>query len=147
MSRRLRQLDIEGALKRTVLDEIIRMCQAANMPRAFIEHIKLEKISDVEYRITNDWAEGGKPLAMWHEYGTDGHWVKPKKPGGVLAFPKPDESKQRHGSAIYFKSHKPDAGETVYSRGHYVSGIPRLEPMTRGFKRGMERFAEAMRNG
>ena len=137
-------LDIEATIVETIHQEMVMASQAAGMPDKFIENIKLHKISDTKYIIENAWEDNGKPLAVWFEYGTTDHWIEPRNPRGVLAFPKPAEGMQRHSSAIYFKSHKPDAGEMVFSKGHYVSGLPALEPMSRGFKIGSERMKERL---
>ena len=137
-------IDIEATIVETIYQEMIMSSQAAGMPDDFIDNIKLTKISESHYEIENAWQRDNKPLAVWLEYGTTTHWVEPKTPGGVLAFPKPKEGNQRHGAAIYFKSYKPDEGEMVFSKGHYVRGIPALQPMTTGFKIGQQRMAEKL---
>ncbi len=136
--------DIEAVIKKTVLAEIILVSKAANMPESFIKNIKLKKISETKYEIENAWTENGNPLAVWHEYGTDKHWIEPKKPGGVLAFP---AKEGRNASAIYYKSSGVQEGDMIFSKGHYVSGLPALEPMHRGFQIGIRRMEAELKNG
>ncbi len=133
---------IKRIIHNTILSEMILASQAANMPESFIKNIKLKKISDTQYEIENAWAEDGKPLAVWHEYGTDRHWIEPKKPGGVLAFP---AKEGRNANAIYYKSSGVQEGDMIFSKGHYVSGLPALEPMSRGFKIGIKRMEAELR--
>ena len=56
------------------------------------------------------------------EEGTTRHWVGPKKPGGVLAWPSagPFSGAAR---AIFSKRASNTIGKFLFSKGHYVSGI------------------------
>lgn len=112
--------------------------QAANMPLGFIEGIEIERVDDHHWKIVNNWTnDNGDPLATWFEYGTDRHWIEPKDPDGFLVW----ESKgpeSGHSKAIYSKRADNYEGKLLFSKGHYVTGLPDLEPMARGFKIGVE---------
>ncbi len=138
---------VEKIIKETVMAEMIRSAQAAGMPKKFIDHIHIKKRSKYTYHIINDWkGPKGEPLAVYFEFGTDRHWIEPKSHKGVLAFPAPDKASQKHAKAIYYKGGNKKPGEMVFSKGHYVSGIAPLEPMSRGFDIGVERMKEALGN-
>lgn len=134
--------DYESLVRRTVLQEITLAAHAAHMPQGFIDGITFRRISDTEFEIENAWSKddeyGHHPLAVYHEFGTDDHWVAPVK-ASALAWQSagPQSGRPR---AIYSKRHDNKRGDTLFSKGHYVSGLPPLEPMTRGFKIGMERM-------
>lgn len=124
----------------TVLRSVMSFSRASNMPKPFIDHIKIENING-GYAITNDWkGKNDEPLAKFFEFGTVDHWIEPKDPYGVLAFPIVAPNKQKHASAINFKSSQAKTGKTAFSKGHYVSGIYGYQPMTRGHEKGMEKF-------
>ena len=111
------------------------MGRAANLPKEFQDAIRIEQKDD-GYVLVNDWTgKNGEPLSIWFEYGTRDHWVEPKSKDGVLAFPAPKN--QKHGSAIYYES---GAEGTIFSKGHYVSGLPKTEAMHRGLDAGVERL-------
>lgn len=137
---------VEEIIRDTILAEIISACQAANMPKSFIENITFTKVSDTQYVIENSWKnEDGVPLAVFFEYGTRDHWIEPKD-GGVLAWEsKGPESGQK--KAIYSKRHDNVEGDTKFSKGHYVTGLPALEPMHNGFRIGYKRMRDRLENG
>ena len=57
-------------------------------------------------------------------------------PGGVLAW---GGKEGKNATAIYFQGEKPEG--TKFSKGHYVSGVPRTEAMEIGFNIGKKRMA------
>ena len=125
-------------IEETVLKRILSFCRAANMPQSFIDHIHIE-IVDGQYAIVNDWKNSeGKPLSIFFEHGTVDHWISPRTggfvTGGVLAWP---AVPGKHGSAIYYQSGVAP-GTMLFSKGHYVTGLPKLEPMHKGMKKGMD---------
>lgn len=132
--------NIEKWMEETILSTVIAYCKAANLPQKFQDGIKIEQHED-GYELVNTWVgDNGEPLATWFEYGTRDHWVEPKNKEGVLAFPAPEN--QRHGSAIYYES---GAEGMIFSKGHYVSGLPRTEAMTQGLAKGMEKFKRKLK--
>jgi len=125
----------EQWLRETVLEEAKRHSRAANMPPAFTNSIRLKRAGR-GFKLENAWRKSGKPLAIFFEFGTRDHWVAPLSPKGVLAWHAPDQNKTRHGKAIYFKRHGVKKGDKLFSKGHFVSGLPRLEPMHQGYRAG-----------
>ena len=135
---------IEDIIKDTILSEMISASEAANMPKSFIENIKLRKISDGKYEIENAWKnEDDKPLAVFFEYGTRDHYISGNP---ILAWPSggPNSGNPR---AIYSKSAGNKKGNILFSYGHYVTGLPALEPMTNGFRRGAQKMKEVLSRG
>lgn len=136
---------LEEIVRDTIFSEIISACQAANMPEKFIDSIEMTRTSDTEFVIENTWKEDDKPLAVFFEYGTRDHWIEPKD-GGVLAWEsKGPESGQK--KAIYSKRHDNKEGDVLFSKGHYVTGLPALEPMHNGFRIGYKRMRERLEDG
>ena len=86
------------------------------------------------------------------EKGTRSHWVRPRHRGGVLAFRKNYRAKTRSG--LIGSTQGGASGNTVFSRGHKVSGIKGREFLKAiylvrqaGFKRRMQKaFEEASKN-
>jgi len=142
MSSRQRH-DLSTEITDTVLREMVLAAHAANLPQKFIDGIQLIKISDTSYEITNVWNEDGKPLARWFEHGTARHWVEPKDPDGVLAWESggPESGRKQ---AIYSKRHDNKKGAMMFSKGHYVSGLPATEAMKNGFRIGTARLREVL---
>lgn len=138
---------IEGIIKRTILNEIISASQAANMSESFIKNIKLKKVSNGTYEIENEWrGENDEPLAFYHEYGTIDHWIEPKTADGTLAWSSGGPN-SGGATAIYSKRADNKKGSGLFSAGHYVSGLPALEPMTNGFKIGIQKMKAVLENG
>ena len=52
-----------------------------------------------------------------------------------------------HAKAIYSKNASNKAGTTMFSTGHYVTGLPAYEPMTNGFRKGSQTMAEVLTDG
>ena len=129
---------IQSIIERTVLLEVKRSAEAANMPQGFIDNIKLIKESDSKYVIKNDWNKDGVPLALFFEWGTRDHWIEPRT-AQVLAWPSsgPDSGSKK---AIYSKRHDNKKGNMLFSKGHYVKGIDRYESMSRGFDIGIDKM-------
>ena len=133
--------DFESAVRDIILAEMVGAANAANMPQGFADGIKMEKKSDDEFEIYNDWGYDGRPLAAYFEYGTKDHWVEPRKPGGVLAW----KGRGTHAKSIYYKgSGKGNSKGFFFSKGHYVSGIRSYMAMNNGFETGMRRMRDVM---
>ena len=139
---------MEQVIRETILDEIYRACDAANMPQGFIDAITLTKISEVKYEITNDYGYtdkyGEHKVALYLEYGTRDHWIEPIY-AKALAFSAGGPGTGR-AKAIYSEQHGVSKGDTKFSKGHYVSGIRELAPMRRGFEAGLVRLQGVMSN-
>ena len=128
---------MESLMNETIVTEIKILADAANLPQAFSAGVKFRRTEPNQGEIINTWGSEEKPLAIWFNYGTTQHWIEPKDPDGVLAFP---ASSGRNASAIYFQGES-KAGDTLFSKGHYVSGVPRTEVMERGFQMGKKLLA------
>ena len=137
------QLDLESVISRTILAEILRACQAANMPKSFIKNIELKKVSDDTYEIENKWkSKDGKPLAVFFEYGTRDHYIQGNP---ILAWSSGGPN-SGNPKAIYSKNAGTKKGDILFSYGHYVTGLPALEPMHNGFKIGVSKMKEVITN-
>ena len=128
---------MEPLMKETIVTEIKLIAAAANVPQGFIDGVKFVKTDPNKGEIINTWGTEEEPLAKWFNYGTTMHWVEPTKAGGVLAFP---ASGGRNATAIFFQGNA-KKGDTIFSGGHYVSGVPRTEAMEIGFNIGKKRLA------
>ena len=126
---------MEPLVNFTIITEIKAIAQAANIPQGFIDGVKFVKTGKNKGVVIKTWGTDEKPLAMWFNYGTTQHWIEPK-PGGVLAW---EGKSGSHATAIYFQGEK-NAG-VMFSKGHYVSGVPRTEAMERGFNIGKKKLA------
>lgn len=121
-----------------IVDEIRVLAAAANMPKSFIDGVKFIKDAKNQGRIVNTWGTKEKPLAIWFNYGTAQHWIEPLTKDGVLAF---GNTQGRNASAIFFQGES-KKGDTMFSKGHYVSGVPRTEAMEIGYRVGSARLAQ-----
>lgn len=147
--------------KQTVLDEVIRFAQAANMPPGFIKRIKFEKEdigkskskkkTSIRYRyiIVNDWGKTNDeskwvPLAKFFEFGTKQHWIEPRNKK-ALSWTHPGEAGEHHGHAIFFKNSENFKGRRKFSKGHYVSGLPKTLSMTSGVSHGKTRLSRKIK--
>ena len=139
-------MDMEQVIRETILDEIYRACDAANMPQGFVDAIKLTKVSEIRYEITNDYGYtdkyGEHAVAKYLEFGTRDHWIEPVF-AKALAFPSGGPTAGRP-QAIYSKQHGVQKGDVKFSKGHYVRGIRELAPMRRGFEAGLVRLQEVL---
>ena len=104
-----------------IVTEIRVISAAGNLPKHFIDGVKFIKTGKNEGEVVNTWGSKEKPLAKWFNYGTITHWIEPKTVDGVLAFP---NSSGRNASAIYFQGSGNKQGDMLFSKGHYVSGVP-----------------------
>ncbi len=129
--------NMEDLFNDYIVDEIRIIAAAANMPKHFIAGVKFVKTGRNEGEIINTWGSQEEPLAKWFNYGTSQHWIEPLDPDGVLAFP---ATGGRNPSAIFFQGGQKE-GDTLFSKGHYVSGVPRTEVMEIGYKIGSKRLA------
>lgn len=127
---------LEPLVNFTIITEIKSIAQAANIPQGFIDGVKFVKTGKNKGIVINTWGTDEKPLAIWFNYGTVQHWIEPKS-GGVLAW---EGKSGTHATAIFFQGEK-NTG-TLFSKGHYVSGVPRTEAMERGYNIGKARLAE-----
>ncbi len=113
-----------------VIPEIKKYSREMNLPRKFVDGFKFVKTGKNRGKIINTWGTTEKPLAKWFNYGTkDKIWIEPKDPDGVLAFPL---GGGKSSSAIFFQGS--GKGDTGFSKGHYISGQPDLQPMELGYK-------------
>ncbi len=120
-----------------VVQEIRVIGAAANVPKPFIDGVKFIKTGKNEGEIVNVWGTKEVPLAIYFNYGTVDHWIEPLTEDGVLAFP---ASGGRNASAVFFQGGA-KAGDTMFSKGHYVSGVPKTEIMEIGYAIGSKRMA------
>ena len=133
--------NLDQLMNEHVVFEIISAAHASNLPIEFIDGIGWQRTGDLSGRIVNTWGTQEKPLAKWFNGGTRDHWIAPLKPGGVLAWTATFGRNAR--PAIFFMGEaKP--GDTLFSKGHYVKGVPKTEAMERGIERGMVRLQEAI---
>lgn len=64
------------------------------------------------------WATGGKGKDKWKwlTEGTKPHKIRPKKPGGVLAFPSGYTPRTRPGAGGQYKGPGKSSGDTVFAK-------------------------------
>ena len=134
--------NIQRWIERTIIREMKTLARAANLPKGFIDGIYVKPIPK-GFRFGNSWGSDEKPLGEWFEFGTDRHWIQPKDPNGVLAWEAVGTRKEKNAQAIYYKSGT-KKGKMLYSKGHYVSGLPRTDAMSRGYERGFPLFKKLM---
>ena len=127
---------MEPLINSTIIAEIKTLSDAANLPKSFKEHVKFVKTSKNRGDIVNTWGTTQKPLAIFFNYGTKRHWIEPVN-AKALAW---SATAGRNANAIYFRG-EAKAGDTLFSKGHYVSGVPKTEVMERGFEIGKKRLA------
>lgn len=127
---------MEPLVNFTIITEIKSIAAAANMPQAFIDGVKFIKTAKNIGKVINTWGTEEKPLARWFNYGTTRHWIEPVT-AKVLAWA---GGGGKNASAIFFQGEK-NPGNTKFSKGHYVSGVPRTEAMERGFVLGKKQLA------
>lgn len=123
--------NLEKIMRDDFIPEMKTVAAAMNLPDGFIDGIEYRMVSKNKVKVVNTWGTRQKPLAKWFNYGTPKHWVAPRDPDGVLAF---TAKEGRHGSAIYFQRAGVKTGETLFSKGHYVSGIRATFAMERGLE-------------
>ncbi len=128
---------MEPLMQFTIIAEIKAIADAANIPQGFKDGVKFVRTGSNKGKIINTWGTDETPLARYFNYGTTMHWIEPKNKK-ALAW---GGSSGRNATAIYFQGEKNPAG-TKFSKGHYVSGVPRTNAMERGFNIGKKRLAE-----
>ena len=121
----------------TVIEEIKRIAQGANLPQGFIDGVKFIRTAPNQGKIINTWGTEEKPLARYFNYGTTMHWIEAVN-AKVLAW---QGEQGRHATAIYFQGEQFPGG-TKFSTGHYVAGIPATHAMERGYNIGKKRLAQ-----
>jgi len=133
--------DMRKLLNSIVIREMKSIARAMNLPQHFINGIKFRKTGPNIGEVINTWGgtynssgQFAAPLALWFNYGTARHWIQPKTPGGVLTWIAGEGS---NANAIFYKGNA-QPGQRMYSKGHYVSGLPRTEAMEIGLARGMK---------
>jgi len=126
---------MEPLINFTIVAEIKAIAAAANIPKSFADGVKFIRTAPNKGKIINTWGSDEVPLARYFNYGTTKHWIAPvnKK---ALAF----SGGGTHATAIFFQGG--ENTNTKFSKGHYVSGVPRTEAMEIGFKIGKKRLAE-----
>ena len=127
---------MEPLVNATIIREIQVLCDAANIPEGFKSGVKFVRTSPNTGEVINTWGTPEKPLAIWFNYGTKRHWVEPIFSSALSWLYKSGS----HGNAIYFQGDA-QPGDRLYSKGHYVSGVPKTEVMERGFAAGIKRLA------
>jgi hypothetical protein len=127
---------MEPLVNATIIEEIRVIADAANVPKSFAEHVKFIKTGPNIGKIINTWGTEDNPLARYFNYGTSTHWIEPLTADGVLAW---EATEGRNPSAIYFQGQS-EEGDVLFSKGHYVAGVPRTEVMERGFNIGKKRL-------
>lgn len=120
----------------TIVTEIKLMAAAANIPKEFAQGVKFLRTAPNKGKIINTWGSDKVPLARYFNYGTTKHWIAPVN-AKALAWGGKSGS---HATAIFFQGGQPEG--TKFSKGHYVSGVPRTEAMEIGFRIGKKRLAE-----
>ena len=93
--------DLIRLLKDIIEDEF--SIKSSNMPDSYKRALNVT-VTDNGIEAELDFnGPNGEPLGYWFEVGTDGHFIKPKDPSGVLTWT--------------------EGGNRYYSKGHYVRGI------------------------
>ena len=128
---------MEPLVNQTIITEIKNIAMAANIPQGFIDGVKFRKTGPNQGQVINTWGTTEKPLAIFFNYGTVQHWIAPVT-AKALAWP---ASSGKHATAIYFQGEAKE-GQTLFSKGHYVSGVPRTEAMEIGFNLGKSQMTE-----
>lgn len=127
---------MEPLIKNTIVAQIKALGFAANLPQGFMDGVKFIKTEKNKGIIVNTWGTEEKPLARWFNYGTTQHWIEPTQ-AQALAW---QSSIGQNPQAIFFQGESKE-GDTLFSKGHYVSGVPRTEVMERGFNIGKKMLA------
>lgn len=126
--------NLELLIEENVISEIKSVAKAMNLPDKFIDGITFKKVGPLHIKIINTWGTQDKPLARWFNYGTPQHWIEPIN-AKVLAW---GGKSGKNASAIFFQGNNPEGMK--FSKGHYVSGVPKTEAMENGIKLGMEKL-------
>ena len=127
---------MEPLMKNTIVAEIKALGYAANLPQSFMDGVKFIKTEKNRGIIVNTWGTKERPLAIWFNHGTVQHWIEPSE-AEALAW---SATKGKNPQAIFFMGESKE-GDMLFSKGHYVSGVPRTEVMERGFNIGKKMLA------
>ncbi len=127
---------MEPLVKNTIVAQIKALGFAANLPQGFMDGVKFIKTEKNKGIIVNTWGTEQKPLARWFNYGTTQHWIEPTQ-AQALAW---SSSIGQNPQAIFFQGEAKE-GDMLFSKGHYVSGVPKTEVMERGFNIGKKMLA------
>ena len=142
--------NIDEWVNQVLLDDVKRYCLAANLPKRFIDHIRVFHDTDGTFRLENSWKRttkyGTALLAVYFEHGTRDHWIQPKY-AQVLMWGHPGHAaeggqKRGYGHAIYFQRHATKKDQKLFSKGHYVTGLPKTLAMHKGFEAGKKRLQQ-----
>ena len=140
----LQRLDLAAVIAETIIPEMELSARASGLPEKFIRGITLTAISPTRFKITNTWeSETGAPLAKFFEWGTRDHWIEPKSSDGVLVWAS-QGPESGHSRAIYSKRYDNIEGQMLFSKGHYVTGLPRTDAMSIGFRLGTARLRKRL---
>ena len=147
-------------VKDTVLTDVIRFAQAANMPDQFISHIVLvhgrtkrgvryelgegyrtkgrrKYVSlRASYKLENDWIKkdryGTHALGVFFEYGTKDHMIYPRYAKALRWVERQSRMNPMRNAG--------KVGQLRFSKGHRITGVPPTMPMTRGMEAGKKRL-------
>ena len=117
----------------TIVAEIKALAAASNLPQGFIDGVSARRVTQNEFEVINTWGTPETPLAAFFNYGTVDHWIEPVNAKALSWTAKSG----RNASAIYFQGNAKE-GDRLFSKGHYVAGVPKTEVMERGFEIGMK---------
>ncbi len=132
--------NLDSIMENFVVFEAKASARASNLPKEFTNGISWKRTSETSGKIVNSWGSQEKPLAKWFEEGTPDHWIEPLTPDGVLAFP---ATFGKNATAIYYMGNA-EKGATLFSKGHFVSGLEKTEAMARGIKLGWKKAKTAI---
>lgn len=132
---------MDSLIQNTIIFETRALARAANLPDAFVEGIRWRKTGPNRGQLVNTWGTEEKPLARFFNYGTRRHWVEPSR-ARALAW---RHKTGKHAQAVYFRGQAKE-GDMLFSKGHYVSGVPRTEVMERGLELGRQALAAEARH-
>lgn len=126
-----------------VIPEMKSVALAMNLPPGFADGIEFIKSGKNHGRIINTWGTRRVPLALWFNYGTKAHWIAPVN-AKILSWISAGAAAGRNSGAIFFQNFLNKPGNRMYSKGHYVSGLPRTEAMEIGLRHGIKSLKEAL---
>lgn len=132
---------MEPLVNNTIIAEIKALAYASNLPQGFIDGVKFIKTEKNRGLIVNTWGTKERPLAKWFNYGTQRHWIEPVEKEALTWTNRIGQ----HPQAIFFRGESKE-GDQMFSKGHYVSGVPRTEVMERGFNIGKKLLATEAAN-
>lgn len=130
------------------MDDVRRFAAAANMPKQFVEHIIIRKQTrkSTEFELPGDLRTLGKrrTVTQRHNWVLDNTWRKVTKWGTAELGAYFEYGTKRHwlaprlAKALAWQDKETE--EWRFSKGHYISGLPRVMAMHRGYAAGKERM-------